>query len=166
MERQLAMITFLLAKVLCSMGKGSVDEIIAEAVEATTPEKKESSNPIKNTADPESVNRLYALYPSKCPVSGRATGKSHKDKEILTRLLREHSEEEISDTIKRYVKDSTEQKSYIKNFSTFLHNLPDYGYKTDAEGQMKAEGEDTGHTIKQPWFKDFVESRKGLYDEL
>lgn len=164
MERQLAIITFLLAKVLCSMGKGTVEEIIAEAVEATTPEKKESSNPVKNTADPDSVNRLYALYPSKCPVSGRATGKSYKDKEILTRLLREHSEEELSETIKRYIKDSTEQKSYIKNFSTFLHNLPDYGIKADDGEQPKAEREDADCTINEPWFKDFVHSRKGLYD--
>jgi len=158
------MITFLLAKVLCSMGKGTVDEIIAEAVAATTPEKKESSNPVKNTADPESVNRLYALYPSKCPVSGRATGKSHKDKEILTRLLREHSEEEIAETIKRYIKDSTEQKSYIKNFSTFLHNLPDYGPRTDGVEKPKTEEDESDHTIKEQWFKDFVQSRKGLYD--
>lgn len=26
----------------------------------------------------------------------------------------------------RYIKESTEQQSYIKNFSTFLNNLPDY----------------------------------------
>lgn len=90
-------------------------------------EEKKPSNDGKEKT--EAANRLYALYPTKCPVSGRATGKSSKDKEKLARLLKDHTEQELSETIKRYVKECTEQQSYIKNFSTFLNNLPDYSAK-------------------------------------
>lgn len=77
------------------------------------------------------VNRLYALYPSKCPVSGRATGKSSKDKHKLEILLRTNTEEKLAGIIKRYIKESTEQQSYVKNFATFLNNIPDYDSKPD-----------------------------------
>lgn len=76
----------------------------------------------------ESVERIYALYPTKCPVSGRATGKGTKDKRKIESLLKDgHSEEELTATITRYVQDCTKDQSYIKNFQTFLNNLPDYG---------------------------------------
>ena len=73
----------------------------------------------------ESVERLYALYPSKCPISRRTTGKGAKDKRKLESLLRTgHTEEEIASAIRRYVKESIDSGSYIKNFQTFLNNLP------------------------------------------
>lgn len=72
------------------------------------------------------VNRLYALYPTKCPVSGRHTGKSSKDKHKLEILLRTITEEKLAAIITRYIKECTEQNSYVKNFATFLNNLPDY----------------------------------------
>lgn len=75
------------------------------------------------------VNRLYALYPTKCPVSGRHTGKSSKDKHKLEILLRTYTEEKLAGIINRYIKESTEQNSYVKNFATFLNNIPDYDSK-------------------------------------
>lgn len=84
------------------------------------------------------VNRLYALYPTKCPVSGRATGKSSKDKHKLEILLRTNTEEKLAGIIKRYIKESTEQQSYVKNFATFLNNLPDYDSKpVQEDGKTK-----------------------------
>lgn len=85
------------------------------------------------------VARLYALYPSKCPVSGRNTGKSSKDKHKLEILLRTNTEEKLAGIIKRYIKESTEQQSYVKNFATFLNNIPDYGDKPDKPGKTKDE---------------------------
>lgn len=81
----------------------------------------------------DSVNRLYALYPTKCPVSGRGTGKSSKDKKKLETLLKRHSEEELAGIIARYLSDCAAHQSYIKNFATFLNNLPDYGGATSGE---------------------------------
>lgn len=75
----------------------------------------------------ESVNRLYAIYPTKCPVSGRPTGKSSKDKKKLETLLKKRSEEELAGIIEKYLSECVAHQSYIKNFSTFLNNLPDYG---------------------------------------
>lgn len=86
----------------------------------------------------QAVERLYALYPTKCPVLQRSTGKSTKDKEKLARLLKQYSEEELAYKINRYVKESTEQTSYIKNFSTFLNNLPDYS-ESNAETTTQKE---------------------------
>lgn len=87
------------------------------------------------------VNRLYALYPTKCPVSGRHTGKSSKDKHKLEILLRTNTEEKLAGIIKRYIKESTEQKSYVKNFATFLNNIPDYDPKQDTTPAGKTKDE-------------------------
>lgn len=107
---------------------------------APEPPKKETpkKEPVKKAPDDgkeraEAANRLYSLYPTKCPVSGRSTGKSSKDKEKLARLLRDHTEQELADTIKRYVRESTEQQSFIKNFATFLNNLPDFKDQPEPE---------------------------------
>lgn len=78
----------------------------------------------------EAVERIYALYPTKCPVSGRATGKSAKDKTKIARLLSVNTEEVLTEAIKRYLEESINTKTYIKNFGTFLNNIPDFGEQT------------------------------------
>lgn len=106
----------------------------------------------------EAAERLYAMYPSRCPVSRRATGKSSKDKERLERLLKAHTEEELAYKIKRYVKECTEQDSYIKNFATFLNNLPDYSDTTN---------ETTTKTEQKPKkASGFILSSGGLLNKL
>lgn len=107
-----------------------------------------------------SANRIYALYPTKCPKSGRPTGKSYKDKEKIARMLRDKrtSEEMMSAIIQRYVKDCMEHDSYVKNFSTFLNNLPDY--PVDSPGELFAEAPQT----PQFQFSDpraFIDERDG-----
>lgn len=87
------------------------------------------------------VNRLYALYPTKCPVSGRSTGKSSKDKHKLEILLRTFTEEKLGGIITRYIKECTEQNSYVKNFATFLNNIPDYDSKSDNTPRGKTKDE-------------------------
>ena len=73
----------------------------------------------------EAAERLYSLYPSstwrgdrKCYI------KSSKDKDKLVTLLKTHSEEMLAETIRRYAEEK--QGRYLKDFSTFLNNLPDY----------------------------------------
>lgn len=74
----------------------------------------------------QAAERLYRLYPAKTQ-SGergvRSTGKCAKDKQRLMTLLKTHTEEQIERAITNYV---TEQHGeYLKNFSTFLNNLPE-----------------------------------------
>lgn len=74
----------------------------------------------------EAVERLYSLYPSSVVrIEGnRVSIKSKKDKDKLFRLLSVHTEDQLAETIRQYL--SEDHGAYIKNFSTFLNNLPDY----------------------------------------
>ena len=56
-------------------------------------------------------------------------------------LLRTNTEEKLAGIIKRYIKESTEQKSYVKNFATFLNNIPDYDPKQDTTPAGKTKDE-------------------------
>jgi hypothetical protein len=78
---------------------------------------------VKESKEKE-INNIYILYPSKCPVSLRSTGKCSKDKEKIGRLLKNGVD--LESVINRYIKECTEGKIYMKNFKTFLNNIPDY----------------------------------------
>lgn len=83
----------------------------------------------KDTSIQEAADRIYDRYPTKCVVSGRSTGKSRKkDLATIIRLLKkgEYTEETLASVIDRYINDCKQHSSYIKNFSTFLNNIPDY----------------------------------------
>ena len=43
----------------------------------------------------EFIERMYALYPAKCPKRGTSLGKSYKDKDRIRKLLKRYSFEEI-----------------------------------------------------------------------
>ena len=72
----------------------------------------------------EFIDRMYALYPAKCPKRGTSLGKSYKDKDRIRKLLKRYSFEEIERVIRHEV-ESKYEKSYMQNFSTFLNNFPD-----------------------------------------
>ena len=72
----------------------------------------------------EFIDRMYALYPAKCPKRGASLGKSYKDKDRIRKLLKRYSFEEIERVIQHEV-ESKYEKSYMQNFSTFLNNFPD-----------------------------------------
>ena len=109
------------------------DKAPAEA----TPETKPTE---ETTGLQEIAERIYKLYPTKCPTSGRGTGKSKSDVQKIVRLLKKgHTEEELAATIKRYIDEATEKRSWIQNFSTFLNNLPDYSEQESGEPQLFTE---------------------------
>lgn len=94
--------------------------IFAREVEV---EKKEK--PIKEVEETsEFVERIYAAYPSKCPMRGTSLGKCKKDKERIKKLLKDYTEEQIEYIVKKEVEDKY-GKNYMQNFSTFLNNFPD-----------------------------------------
>lgn len=70
------------------------------------------------------VERMYALYPTKCPIRGATLGKSYKDKERIQKLLRQYTEDEIESVFKNEIEEKY-GKHYMQNFSTFLNNFPD-----------------------------------------
>lgn len=77
----------------------------------------------ENTFVNDFVDRMYEIYPNKCPKRNASTGKSHKDKERIKRLLKLYSEEQIEQVIRSEVENNL-GINYMKNFSTFLNNFP------------------------------------------
>jgi hypothetical protein len=72
----------------------------------------------------EFVDRMYALYPTKCPKRNTSLGKSMKDKARIKTLLKTYTKEQIEQVIRNEV-DSNYGVNYMKNFSTFLNNFPE-----------------------------------------
>ena len=89
---------------------------------------KESPKRGEKKYSPE-VEALYAMYPSKCPMRDAETGRRPFCKEIIARLLKERSFDDLKANMQRYL-DENYGKHYLQNFSTFLHQFPDY-----SEGQ-------------------------------
>ena len=85
------------------------------------------SVPIETTAVDDVnvfVDKMYELYPSKCPKRNTSTGKSRKDKDRIKRLLKTYTQEQIEQVIRNEV-EANFGVNYMKNFSTFLNNFPD-----------------------------------------
>lgn len=87
----------------------------------------------------EFVDRMYALYPAKCPKRGTSLGKSQKDKDRIKSLLKTYSKKDI-EFVFRWEIAQKYGKSYMLNFSTFLNNFPDPtqidGYNTEAKPSL------------------------------
>lgn len=89
----------------------------------------------------EAAGRLYSIYPASAVRAGgnRVALKSAKDKDKLVRLLATHTEAELSDAINRYLNENP--GAYIKMFSTFLNNLPDYSEAEQTAERAQAKQE-------------------------
>ena len=72
----------------------------------------------------EFIERMYSLYPSRCPKRATSLGKTKKDKDRIRKLLKCYSMEEIERVFKHEIEEKYE-KQYMQNFSTFLNNFPD-----------------------------------------
>ena len=84
----------------------------------------------------EFVDRMYALYPAKCPKRGTYLGKSQKDKDRIKQLMKKYSEKDIEFVIRWEIAQKYD-KTYMLNFSTFLNNFPD---PTQIEGYNELKG--------------------------
>ena len=97
-----------------------VDPIYNKTKNKIKTKNKESTN-----VD-EKVEILYSMYPAKCVVNAkRNLGKGSKDKEKIKKLLKERSFEELKETIEWYIGSCKSSQTFLKNFSTFLNNLPE-----------------------------------------
>lgn len=106
----------------CPFGQGRVEQNdnILNTITNTIDNNKKTN---KKNVD-EFVNRMYALYPAKCPMRNHSLGKSSKDKNRIAKLLKTYTESQIEMVIQHEI-DEKYGKSYMQNFSTFLNNFPD-----------------------------------------
>jgi len=74
----------------------------------------------------ENIDLIYKSYPIKCPINNSSTNKSKKDKDKIKKLLSNMSKDDLLLTINIYIAECKKSNRFIKNFSTFLNNLPDY----------------------------------------
>ena len=111
-------------------------------------EGKDKSFPKKdaNADVNEFVDRMYALYPAKCPKRGTSLGKSEKDKGRIKSLLKTYSESDIEFVFRREIEQKY-GKSYMLNFQTFLNNFPD---PTQIDGYNELKGIST-NTLPKGW---------------
>lgn len=80
------------------------------------------------------VEEIYKLYPTKCPICARSTGKTKKNKRKIAILLRdEYSFNILKSVIKRYLLECSKTNTWIQNFGTFLNNIPDHGLEEDTK---------------------------------
>lgn len=91
-----------------------------EQVQVQVQEQVQEKNNIS-----KDVDFLYSLYPTKCPTKGNSLGKGEKNKKQLEKLLKTKTKEELKEVIEFYVEDCKKTKTYLKNFQTFLNNLPE-----------------------------------------
>lgn len=108
------------------------------------PNIAEKNTPEKSTSE---VDEIYRLYPTKCPVGGRSTGKGAKDKAKIAKVLK--TGYPLKAAVAFYIGDCKRSGVFLKNFSTFLNNLPD----PDAImpiNDKKTGGKRSGNIIEYP----------------
>ena len=99
------------------------------------------------------IDKIYNLYPAKCPFRNVSTGKTKKNKDKIKTLLNDYSVDELETTIKTYIAECVQSKTYLKNFSTFLNNLPDY---SQSEQEIKTTP-DIPNTMDLDWrYKNLI----------
>lgn len=128
---------------ICNWETYQVDEIKEELqgnYKGTTKELqgntlKEVKKERKKEKDINNIHLIYTEYPGKCPVKGSSTGKCSKNKTQIENLLKKHKPEYLIDLIRKYINDCIDSTRYIKNFTTFLNQLPDpEQFKDSSEG--------------------------------
>lgn len=113
--------------------KNRTKDLPKERIDKSIPKKD------ANADVSEFVDRMYALYPAKCPKRGTSLGKSQKDKDRIKSLLKTYSKKDI-EFVFRWEIAQKYGKTYMLNFSTFLNNFPDPtqidGYNTEAKPSL------------------------------
>ena len=135
MEKSQMMIMYCLAGLVVKDTGETVENFLSDAAKwaegeirqsrAKTPEK--AALLAENAKINAEVEEIYKAYPAKCRNRGTSTGKSVKDKVRIFNLLTKEgrTKDELLGIIRDYVRESENAKSYLKNFATFLNNLPE-----------------------------------------
>ena len=143
---ELKIIKYLLARLVSLQTGEPMETVLATArqtAELLVPDTLELDQDQKEKEREKTVvDYLFSLYPTKCPNRGVSTGKCSKDKVRLKKMLKTTSAADIEYSIKRYVNECSEGGTYMKNFSTFLNNLPEYGDEPSVREVKKKESEE------------------------
>lgn len=99
----------------------------------------------------EEINNIYKAYPSKCVVKGSSTGKSSKDKDKIESLLKEYTSDELLNKISLYVDECKSDGRFMKNFKTFLNNLPDTEDPENTHKKNKIRHQSFDDIMKKDW---------------
>ena len=121
------------------LGEEKTEDVITELIVEAKPkthgkDKFESKEELLNA-----VEEIYVAYPSRCVIRNTSTGKTKKNKDKIQRLLYEKTKSELIDVIKWYVKTCKDDNVYMKNFSTFLNNLPEIDEPVQEKSKEKPE---------------------------
>lgn len=92
----------------------------------------------KFKAPQKDIEEVYKAYPTKCVSNQRVLGKSSKDKSKINSLLEKYSKDDLLKITEEYISDCRSNDIYMKNYSTFLNNIPDsYLENASKEGDKK-----------------------------
>ena len=98
-------------------------EVVKEAIQESKPKRKPRAK--KAEVDKTVTEKIYDLYPNQCPVKDCSTGKGSKNIEQINTQIREGYEPVyLLGYVKYYTHDCKTNKRWVKNFKTFLNNLP------------------------------------------
>lgn len=124
MARDTQLICYFLARLVANIDDVSVEEEFQKAeafFKATAPKHEPKDDGVSE----EDVEAIYKAYPTKDDKTGASTNKCSKQKDTIRRLLRTRSKESILKAMDDYLFDCRLHNRYLKNFSTFLNNIPD-----------------------------------------
>lgn len=95
----------------------------------------------EDRSEEERIEEIYKLYPNNDINNvSKSTGKSSKNKDKIARILK--TKYPLKKAIEFYLSECKRTKCYLKNFSTFLNNLPDIELLEDKK-------EETEQTLPQ-----------------
>ena len=87
------------------------------------------------------INYIYTLYPNRDKNNNnRSTAKCKKDKFKIRKILKTKSRQDLEKTITDYLKDCETNKVYLKNFGTFLNQLPETPETPESQNEKKQSG--------------------------
>ena len=96
------------------------DGIVTPPKAKEPPQAKETG---KDEALQADIEEIYKAYPTRCEKRGQSTGKCAKDKDRIRILLTKKGKSKSD--ILAAIEQTISEGGYLKNFSTFLNNLPE-----------------------------------------
>lgn len=120
------------------------DETSHNNIVDTIDDNKEEDKSSKKVEIDEFIEKIYNMYPSKCPKRNASLNKGSKDKIRIKKLLKQYSMEDIEKVV-RYEVETKYQKDFMSNFSTFLNNFPDPSCIEGLESEDKVSSDDNNN---------------------
>ena len=119
--RPLNLTEYLLIQIAASLTEKPAEKLY-DGYEEQRAKRVRDASPI----DEDDVLAIYAAYPARDPSNqNRSLCKCSKDKQRIRLLLRMYTKEELLQAIESEIKENIDTGKWLKNFSTFLNNLPD-----------------------------------------